>query len=191
MEGETEKPIIDIAPPEKPKTRRRLPMPTEAALINREAMSDEAIASAVKREDELVRQGLEAMGLTNAESAMALSLSAFQRGHFRSSAQMIGGGITKTFIGVMVEVEAINARLNMGDKLELPVEMMLREDRRGLLDVLAKFADRSNKSVLVQAQVMEIAARARKDAQSGGGSGGKPGFSPLKSANASGPQESE
>jgi hypothetical protein len=64
-------------------------------------------------------------------------------------------------------------------------ELLLREDRSRLLDLMNKFYDRANQAVLTQAKV-EVLKKQAKEGAGGGKKTGKPGFAPLVAVKAEG-----
>lgn len=138
---------------------------------------DEArkIAKAAADEDAAVRSGLLNMGVRGKGLEMVLAMQQVQRKHFARCIEILGGGITKQAIDIMVEVEAISDKLNTPG-MTLEEQMMLREDRRGLLDILGKYKDKVDKSALIQAMVKKVEAEAKAG---GKNRPGKPGFGVL------------
>jgi hypothetical protein len=146
---------------------------------------DQTIATAIAREEALFTQGLDAMGIRGKDLQQAVALQQFMGGHFGSAIKMIGGGVTKQFLGIMAEIETINATLAAlsysGDESDMATAMReksLREDRAKLYDLALKTFGAVNKAVLTQALVKQ------KLAAVSGGSGRsaasrKPGFGPL------------
>jgi transposase-like protein len=145
--------------------------------------SDEEIARAIEREDALVRKGMEAIGVTGPKLDTALALQKFHQKHFQRAIELLGGGITKQFIDLMSEVESINKEL--AGVLTPQRELLLREDRSRLLDLMNKFYDRANQAVLTQAKV-EVLKKQAKEGAGGGKKTGKPGFAPLVAVKAEG-----
>lgn len=163
-------------------------MPAEASQIHRPMpvitkpqsesaiaiLSDADIAKAIEKEDSLVRNGLDNTGMKPKVRDLAMALQKLQNKHFTRCVEMLGGGITKQFLEIMVEVEELTRRLN--DTVAPPTpeqELLWREDRSRLLDMMQKFYDRASSAALTQAKV-----HALKN-QGNGRKSGKPGFSPL------------
>jgi hypothetical protein len=123
-------------------------------------LSEEDVAAAIKKEDADVRSGLSKMGLKTSTLDMAMAIRELAGRHFGSCLQLTGGGVTKQFLQVMVEIEKIDARLDPETvrdfPMTLPEESMLREDRRGLLQVMSQFSDRVNSSALIQAKIWKM-----------------------------------
>jgi len=135
-----------------------------------------ALADALEAEDCAIRTGLLKMGIKGAGLEMALALQQMQRKHFSRCVEIVGGGITKQFLDVMTAIHEIEEKLQATTDMPIEEELMLREDRRGLLQVLGNFKDKVDKSALIQATVKKLEAEAK-----GGGRGkaGKPGFGVL------------
>lgn len=153
--------------------------PSEAVTLHRPALplreEAEEIAKAVEAEDAAMRKGLASIGVRGGALDMAVALQEFHSKHFGRAIEMLGGGISKQFLDLMSEVERISNTLNDPTAvLEPEREMMLREDRSRLLDLMGKFFDKLNQAVVTQAKV-----RAIQNAKEGKGKPGKPGFSPL------------
>jgi len=152
--------------------------PAPPMVDGKSVSSEEAqkIAKALEEEDAAVRSGLLKMGVSGTGLEMVLAMQQVQRKHFARCIEMVGGGITKQAIDIMLEVEKINNRLS-DSAVPLDEQAMLREDRRGLLDILGKYKDKVDKSALIQAMVKKVEADVK-----GGGKGsrhGKPGFGVL------------
>ena len=152
------------------KEKKVVTAPSEAVTVNRESFdppaeisdeelvlkSDEELAAALQREDASIRKGLESMGVKGDELNMAVALKDFAGKHFGTCLQLTGGGITKQFLQVMVQIQKIDERLEdrSGEfALTLPEEIMLREDRSRLLMIMSQFSDRVNSSALTQAKI--------------------------------------
>lgn len=149
-------------------------VPSEAIVINRPPLeveaSDAEIAEAIKKQDALVRRGIKDMGFDGKTLDMAMSLQAFQRKHFMSALDLMAGGLVKSYLDVMVEVENLNASINTD--LPLEQEQMRREDRSRLLDLMIKMYDRT-----ARARLTLVDAAAKESSKKAGAS--KPGFNPL------------
>lgn len=133
--------------------------PTEAVTIHRPTIpvlkEDEEVADAMTQEDKLVKSGLEAIGLKPKALNVAMALQKYHNKHFAKSLEMIGGGITKQFIDLMMEVDELTTKINSGTVSEAK-EMILREDRAKLLDLMSKFYDRANQAAITQAKIEAI-----------------------------------
>jgi hypothetical protein len=148
--------------------------PNELAVLGRPAFpveetnegimaSDDEVAAAVEREDSQVRRGLDAMGVKGGTLEMAMALQKFQRAHFSRAIEMLGGGMTRQSLALMVEIDTITDTLNDPTGGLAPArELMLREDRARLLETLGKFFDRANAAVLIQAKVKAIQHKKEK-----------------------------
>ena len=134
------------------------------------------IAVAMEDEDAAVREGLLKMGVRGAGLEMVMAMQQVQRKHFARCIEIVGGGITKQAIDILGEVELISKRLSEVG-VPLDEQIMLREDRRGLLDILGRYKDKVDKSALIQAMVKKVEADIKKGGK--GGSAGKPGFGTL------------
>lgn len=175
------------------KTKKDPQAPGEAVTIHRTPPADDGdivlqteqeIAEALKKEDAAVKRGLDNMGLPEKVQKLGLALRAFQGQHFKSSLQMVGGGITMQFLSVMAEIQAIDERLAVRFGGDFPLtyqeEIMLREDRSRLLIVMSQFSDRVNKAALTQAKIYQM----MKKEDNKPGQNGKPkGYLNLESAN--------
>ena len=152
--------------------------PSQSVAIHRDAipgdeemilLSEADVAEQMQKEDASVRSGLEKMGLKKSTLDMAMAVRELAGKHFGSCLQLTGGGVTKQFLQVMVEIEKIDARLDPDTVKDFPMtlqeESMLREDRRGLLQVMSQFSDRVNSSALIQAKIwkMKNDGRGKKD----------------------------
>lgn len=147
--------------------------------------NNEAIAAAMDAEDDRIRQGVQKLGLNDVELNMAMAFQSFQRRHFTTSFDLLGGGITKQFISLCTEIEAINKRLAGGFeevdsdgkpvKLTPTMEAILREDRAKLLVIQVQMYDRATKAAMTQIEVKRL-----RDGKDPSGKGNdKPGFAPL------------
>lgn len=144
----------EVQAPSEAITLSRPMLPDQAEVTDVIMAGDEEVARAVDKEDALVRKGLDAMGVKGSTLDMAMALQSFQRAHFTKAMDILGGGVTKQALDLMVEIEAISNTLNdPTTTLEPARELMLREDRAKLLDLLGKFYDRASNAVLVQAKV--------------------------------------
>lgn len=148
-------------------------LPGSPEIIHRPLESDKALARAIAKEDRMVAAGLKDMGLSDEASKLAMALQKFQGQHYKRALEMLGGGITKQFLDVMVEIQAITHRLSNEIGLSPQQEAMLREDRSRLLAVMNAFYDRANKAALTQAVIKNKLGAGK------GGSKAKPGFTPL------------
>lgn len=151
----------------------------ELVRIKGEALlTDKRVAAALIVEDANLKDGLNAIGLSAQATKSAEALQKFHNTHFTKSVEIIGGGMTKTFVEIMSEVEHINERLEEGG-LTLEEEQMLRQDRSRLLEIQGRTYDRSLKASMTQAIIQQ------KLADAGGGGAikrGKPGFTPIVNA---------
>lgn len=133
------------------------------------------IAKAVEEEDAAFRTGLMNLGVRGTGLEMVLAMQQVQRKHFGRLIEFMGGGMVKQAIDIMEDLVEIRAELKSGG-LDINREHMLREDRRGLLDILGRYKDKADKSALIQAAIKKMNA----EAQAGGKNrSGKPGFGVL------------
>tara|TARA_R100000808_G_scaffold1976_1_gene8385 strand:+ start:3288 stop:3983 length:696 start_codon:yes stop_codon:yes gene_type:complete len=139
---------------------------------------DLGLAEAMAREDANLKYGLEAIGLSKDAQETAISLQKFHNKHFTKAIEIIGGGMTKTFVELMAEVEQINERLASGG-LTLEEEQMLRQDRSRLLEAQGRTYDRAQKAAMTQAVIKHRLADAAGDKNA---QRGKPGFQPIVNA---------
>ena len=135
------------------------------------APSLEEVAAALDKEDQLVLQGLSSIGISGPKLDMVDALRKFHGRHFKTSLELIGGGITKEFIDIMSDVRSIRDELSH-EGMELGREIMLRQDRATLLELMGKIYDRANKAALTQAMIKMKEGEGKNRA-------GKPGFSPM------------
>jgi hypothetical protein len=155
--------------------------PTEGAVI----CSEREIAAAIEAEDNALKKGLDAVGLSTKTRDFAVALQKLHNKHYTKAIDMLGGGITKGFLDIMVEVEALTAKLN--DTAYPPTieqEMLWREDRAKLLDVMSKFYDRALQADQIKAKIEHLKSLAKN----GNRPAGKPGFSPLVAVQVNGGQ---
>lgn len=140
-------------------------------------------ADALAREEEKLQRGLGALKLTNRGQELAMACQNFQRANFGAVIQIVGGGITMSFIQVLEEIEKINKKLDKTDdvpaEMRYPVEMMLRQDRAELYNVLHKFGTKVDQTILVQAKIQHLGSK-----NNGSPGSRKPGFSEMKRAEA-------
>ncbi len=147
--------------PGEPSTIHRPPAPAITVAGKEIEYSDaKAIAKAMEDEDAAVRSGLINMGVRGSGLEMVLAMQQVQRKHFARCIEIVGGGITKQAIDIMGEVDLISQRL-AEPGVPLEEQMMLREDRRGLLDILGRYKDKVDKSALIQAMVKKVEAEAK------------------------------
>jgi hypothetical protein len=136
-----------------------IPPPAEALEAGREKIDaltlvdDRSVAEAMDREDAAVRGGLAKMGVYGQTLELAMALQAFHKKHFTKAIEILGGGVTKQALDLMVEIQNITNTLNGDPNMAPAKEMMLREDRVRLLDLLGKFYDKASQAVLIQAKV--------------------------------------
>lgn len=88
-------------------------VPSEAETIRDMGYTETQIAEAMDIEEKKFRAGLSAIGLNEKEQALALSLQAFHRDHFKSSMEMIGAGVTRVSMIYQTEMDEIRTRLIM------------------------------------------------------------------------------
>lgn len=121
------------------------------------------LAAAMEREDKLVRKGLDAMGIKGAALDLATALQKFQRRHFTQAMEIVGGGVVKQYLDLMVEIQKINASLDDPEaELEPQEELMLREDRSRLLAMQIKIYEQVQQAVVIQAKVKAIKGENKK-----------------------------
>ena len=164
----------------------------EALTIHREPLGEEAgedfalpteeqVALALEKEDKLIKKGLANMGLTVSLQDMAIGIKTFCGHHYGTCLQFMGGGLTKQFLQTMQDIEEIRAALQTGSYKGIPItieqEIVLREDRKELLKILAQFNDRVNSSALIQAKIWKM-----KSDKRGGGTPAPKGYLDLESS---------
>lgn len=109
-----------------------------------------ALLAEVERENAALKKGLEEIGVTPDAMAEALVLQKFQRRFYSSSIELIGGGITKTFIEMRSMLKELTEEISAG--VEDPErEKMLRDDRARIMELLGRTFDRAQKAALTQA----------------------------------------
>lgn len=140
-------------------------------------ITDKRVSEALAREDANLSEGLEAIGLSPSAVKSAQALQEFHGTHFTKAIEIIGGGMTKTFVEIMAEVNHLNARLEEGG-LTLEEEQMLRQDRSRLLEIQGRTYDRAQKAAMTQAVIKHKLS----ETSEGGAKRGKPGFSPIVNA---------
>jgi len=158
-----------------------------------EPVSKEDVDMALKTEveDEAVRKGVSAMGLTDETARLAVSLKRFQGTHYQSSLALISGGITKQFLQTLVDLDEIETRLKFLSEKRLSQdrdkkndnmaeEVMLREDRVKLKIILNQFFNQSHNGALTLAKIKNLM---KDGGENGGKRRAKPGFDVLRSAN--------
>lgn len=167
------------APGEESTIHRELVTPETIAVGGKELELDEAkkIARAMDEEDAAVRESMMSLGIRGEGLEMVLAMQKVQRKHFARCIEIVGGGITKQSIDIMMEIAKINAKLeSTTNPPTFEEQRMLREDRRGLLDILGRYKDKVDKSALIQAMVKKVEAEI-KNGKKGGNS--RPGFGVL------------
>ncbi len=140
-------------------------------------LQDQQVAEALKKEDENLKDGLTSIGLSPLAVKSADALHKFHNTHFTKAVEIIGGGMTKTFVEIMASIQEITDRLDDGG-LTLEEEQMLRQDRSRLLEIQGRTYDRALKASMTQAVIQH------KLQENTGGeqSRGKPGFRPIVNA---------
>ncbi len=137
-------------------------------------LQDRQVAEALKKEDENLKDGLTNIGLSPLAVKSANALHKFHNTHFTKAVEIIGGGMTKTFVEIMACIDDINDRLE-GGGLTLEEEQMLRQDRSRLLEIQGRTYDRSLKAAMTQAVIQH---KLQDNAESTAPRG-KPGFRPI------------
>lgn len=140
-------------------------------------LQERQVAEALTKEDENLKTGLTSIGLSPLAIKSAEALQKFHNTHFTRAVEIIGGGMTKTFVEIMACIDDINARLEEGG-MTLEEEQMLRQDRSRLLEIQGRTYDRSLKASMTQA-VIQYKLSESSDNQA---SRGKPGFRPIINA---------
>ena len=140
-------------------------------------LPEKQVSEALSREDENLKDGLTAIGLSPQATKSAEALQKFHNTHFTKAVEIIGGGMTKTFVEIMACIDDINSRLEDGG-LTLEEEQMLRQDRSRLLEIQGRTYDRSLKAAMTQ----DVIAQKLSEGGKGEESRGKPGFRPIVNA---------
>jgi hypothetical protein len=91
-----------------------------------------ALVESIVKEDELLQFGLERLGLTPKEAAIALELQKFHEGHFVKSIQILGAGMTATCIKMMTQLAEVKDRID--EVRELQKKAGKDQDRSALVD---------------------------------------------------------
>lgn len=171
------------------------PIPVDYTDINRAAptlptapseaiaplIAEDAMARLIEKEDRLVRSGLENIGISGEDLDLAVNLQKFHRAHFRNVVDLLGGGIARQFIEMMIEVKNITSVINDPDKqsvnseLALDYEEMLRKDRSRLLELMNGMYDRALKATLTAARIRQLS----QSQNLGGKPPRSPSFGPL------------
>lgn len=151
---------------------------TEEETVNRKPVvkedPDEKFAIELKKQDKLLKSGLQAVGITGRAADEAVAYSVFARQSFDSVRNMVDGGAAKLFADLMNDVREVRGEISGGiDDLER--EKTLREDRSRLVKHLLELNDRVQKSSFTQAQIL-----AKKEEIKLGRRAGKPGFTPVQ-----------
>lgn len=141
-------------------------------------LSDKRVAEALTVEDKSLKDGLSSMGLSPSAVKSAEALQKFHNTHFTKAIEIVGGGMTKTFVEIMAEINHINARLEDGG-LTLEEETMLRQDRSRLLEIQGRTYDRAQKAAMTQAIIQHKLSESDNSAAT---KRGKPGFQPIVNA---------
>lgn len=145
---------------------------------NAEALlQDKQVSEALTKENENLKEGLTSIGLSPLAIKSAESLQKFHNTHFTRAVEIIGGGMTKTFVEIMACIDDINVRLEEGG-MTLEEEQMLRQDRSRLLEIQGRTYDRSLKASMTQAVIQHKLSEGSPDKPSRG----KPGFRPIINA---------
>ncbi len=135
---------------------------------------EEKFALELKKQDKLLKTGLNAVGITGRAADEAVAYSVFARQSFDSVRNMVDGGAAKLFADLMTDVREVRAEIADGiDDLER--EKTLREDRSRLVKHLLELNDRVQKASFTQAQII-----AKKEEIKSGRKSGKPGFTPVQ-----------
>ena len=137
---------------------------------NAQPLSD---SDALKRENQLMSKGLDAMGITGQSKAEALAFLEFGQSSLGSVRQLIGGGVVKLFSDLMGDISHIRQELASG--VEDEREKVLREDKSSLIKHVLEAYDRANKAALTDAIVKQ-----KMEERKGGGGRGKPGFTAIQ-----------
>jgi hypothetical protein len=176
------KDTIRKAVKEHPELRSYLPdfqPPTETETIARPALiapDEEELALAVKKSDEAVRRGFEAIGVTGDALTEALAFRDFGQFHFNDTRHYIGGGMAKLFADLMAEIRDCRREIADCGGIEeaLEREKMLREDRSRLVKHAIDVHDRVREAALTAAVI-----EAKKVEAKDGKKRRQPAFAPL------------
>lgn len=143
----------------------------------RKVATDAEIEAAVKREDAKFKQGLSGLKLKAEELDWAVALQSYQKRHFRESADLIGGSITRGTIKTSMLMEEMADRLQKpfsGDKA-LEEEQMCWQAYFGLSGEL-----RRNFHVVNDAGLKKKILELEQEKVKQGTGRGRPGFGPLQ-----------
>ncbi len=94
--------------PEQPETLHRPPED-----IPRLNPDDKAMVQAIIKEDSLLKEGLDKLGLSPVETALAVQLSGFHQNCFVQSVQISGAGMTRIGIKIGTQIDEISKRLDI------------------------------------------------------------------------------
>jgi len=145
---------------------------------------DLAIAEAVERENAKLKEGVETLGLSDRAKSLALSCQRFQRQNYSAVQQMTNGGITVAFLEALAELEGLTKKLDdmseVKEEQRLAQESIWREAQAHLRDFIFKAATKVDQGILIQAKIQKMFG----ENNGGAPQNSKPGFSPLKKANA-------
>jgi|TARA_R110002051_G_scaffold293254_2_gene358290 predicted transcriptional regulator len=137
---------------------------------------------AIQKENQVMAKGLESMGITGHSKAEAMAFLDFGRSSLGVARQLIGGGVVKLFSDLMGDIAQIREEISGGVNDER--EKTLREDKSSLIRHVLEAYDRANKAALTEAVVKQ-----KMEERKGGGSRGKPGFSPVTAIQINEPKE--
>jgi hypothetical protein len=114
-------------------------------------LSPEEMAKLLEKEDKLVREGLEAIGLRGEAQQLAVALHKFHGAHYKTSLEMLGGGMTKLYFDLYAEWKDITEKLRTST--DLNEQLILRKDRATITEAMQRVFDRATKAALTAAVV--------------------------------------
>ncbi len=148
------------------------PPPTQAQTLHRPpatmpSMSETETSLVVNmaKEDALLAEGLEKLGLTPAEAQLAAQLSAFNANHFVNSVHIAGAGMTRVGLKIGTQVDELAKRLEdvrakMKDTSSAIKRSELLEEEKYLLrsyvemtQQIVRISDTAHRSMLLTAMV--------------------------------------
>jgi hypothetical protein len=155
--------------------------PSEAETIARPALpvvgKDEAdLALAMKKADEQVREGFDAIGVSGGALDQAMAFRQFGKFHFQDMRHFIGGGVAKLFADLMSDIKTVREEIaDPAAKPDIELQKALREDRSRLVKMALDTYDRVRQAAL-DAAVIEAK---KAEAKNGGKRKNAPAFAPL------------
>ena len=136
---------------------------------------------ALQKENKLMAQGLEAMGITGVAKAESMAFLGFGQASLGSVRQLIGGGVVKLFIDLMADIGQIRGEL--ADGCSDGRDKTLREDKSCLVKHVLDAYDRANKAAMADAIIKQKLEERKRGPRSA------PAFSPITAIQINEPKE--